>query len=123
MSDKNLYELLGGADGVDLAVENFYRKVLVDERVNHFFEDVDMDQQIAKQKGFLTMVFGGPNHYTGRDMRKGHAHLIERGLNDTHVDVILELLGQTLQEMHVPQNLIDQVSQIAESVRSDVLNR
>ena len=123
MVDKNLYELLGGAEGVDAAVENFYRKVLVDDRVNYFFEDVDMDQQIAKQKGFLTMVFGGPNHYTGLDMRKGHAHLIKRGLNDSHVDVILELLGQTLKEMNVPHNLIDQVIQIAESVRSDVLNR
>lgn len=123
MADNNLYELLGGREGVDAAVENFYRKVLVDERVNHFFEDVDMDQQIAKQKGFLTMVFGGPNHYTGLDMRKGHAHLVKRGLNDSHVDVILELLGQTLKEMNVPLNLIDQVIQIAESVRSDVLNR
>jgi hemoglobin len=121
--EKNLYEMIGGEKAVELAVENFYRKVLTDDRVSHFFEDVDMDTQIAKQKGFLTMVFGGPNHYTGLDMRKGHAHLVQRGLNDSHVDAILELLGQTLAELDVPSHLIDQVIKIAESVRSDVLNR
>ena len=45
-------------DAVNAAVDMFYRKMLVDERVSHFFDDIDMDQQILKQKGFLTMVFG-----------------------------------------------------------------
>lgn len=123
MSEKTLYEMLGGAAAVDLAVENFYRKVLTDDRISSFFDDVDMDRQIAKQKGFLTLVFGGPNQYSGLDMRKGHAHLVERGLNDGHVDVVLELLGETLKELDVPKNLIDRVTQIANSVRSEVLNR
>jgi hemoglobin len=123
MSEKSLYETIGGANAVDVAVENFYRKVLVDDRVSHFFDDVDMDHQIAKQKGFLTMVFGGPNKYTGLDMRKGHAHLVKRGLNDSHVDVILELLEETLSELNVPKDKITQVIEIANSVRADVLNR
>ena len=75
------------------AVHVFYRKVLSDDRVSRFFDDVDMDRQIAKQKGFLTMVFGGPVAYNGKDMRAGHAHLIERGLNDSHVDAVIEFLG------------------------------
>ncbi|NJM76081.1 MAG: group 1 truncated hemoglobin, partial [Acaryochloridaceae cyanobacterium RU_4_10] len=32
-----LYDKLGGAVTVDLAVEKFYAKVLADERVQHFF--------------------------------------------------------------------------------------
>ena len=31
-----------------------------------------MQAQAAKQKAFLTMVFGGPSRYTGRDMRLSH---------------------------------------------------
>ena len=54
----SLYERLGGQTAVDAAVDIFYRKVLVDQRVNGFFDGVDMEQQIIKQKGFLTMVFG-----------------------------------------------------------------
>ncbi len=97
-----LYERLGGADAVNAAVDIFYRKMLADDRVNYFFDNTDMDRQIAKQKSFLTMVFGGPNNYTGKDMREGHKHLIKRGLNDTHVDIVIEHLGSTLKELGVP---------------------
>ncbi len=119
----SLYESLGGQPAVDAAVESFYRKVLVDERIAHFFDDADMDRQIAKQKAFLTMVFGGPANYTGLDMRRGHAHLVARGLNDSHVDAVIELLGETLRELGVNEAAIAQVAGIAESVRDDVLNR
>ncbi len=119
----SLYERLGGQDAVNAAVDIFYRKVLTDQRVNGFFDGVDMEQQIIKQKGFLTMVFGGPNHYTGKSMREGHRHLVKNGLNDSHVDAIIELLGATLTELGVGNDDIQEVAAIANSVRSDVLNR
>ena len=119
----SLYDQLGGQAAVNLAVDNFYRKVLTDSRVSSFFGDVDMDKQIAKQKAFLTMVFGGPANYSGKDLRTGHAHLLKKGLNDSHVDVIIELLGKTLSELGVAQPLIQQVAALAESTRNDVLNR
>ena len=118
-----LYEQLGGEPAVAAAVEIFYRKMLTDERVAHFFDTVDMDGQIAKQKGFLTMVLGGPNSYTGKDMRAGHRHLVARGLNDSHVDVVIHHLGATLAELGVGAPAIAQVAAIANSVRDDVLDR
>jgi len=119
----SLYERIGGEAAVDAAVDIFYRKVLADDRVNDYFDGVDMEQQINKQKGFLTMVFGGPNNYTGKDMREGHKHLVARGLNDSHVDAIVELLGATLQELGVAAEDIQEVANIANSVRDDVLNK
>ena len=118
-----LFEQLGGAAAVEAAVDNFYRKVLSDDRVAHFFEDVDMDRQRGKQKAFLTMAFGGPHNYSGKDMRAGHARLVAMGLNDSHFDAIVELLGGTLKEMGVADELIGQVAAIAESTRADVLGR
>ena len=118
-----LYEQLGGQPAVEAAVDLFYRKVLTDARINKFFEGVDMDRQIAKQKAFLTMVFGGPSNYSGKDMRNGHAHLLKLGLNDSHVDAVIENLGQTLKELGVAQPLIDQVAALANSVRNEVLSR
>jgi len=119
----SLYERIGGQAAVDKAVEIFYRKVLSDDRINRFFDGVDMDQQINKQKGFLTMVFGGPNEYTGKDMREGHKHLVANGLNDSHVDAVIENLGNTLSELGVATEDIQEVADIANSVRDDVLNR
>jgi hemoglobin len=119
----SLYEQLGGAGAIDRAVNMFYRRMLGDERVARFFETVDMDRQAAKQKAFLTMVLGGPNHYTGKDMRKAHAHLLAQGLSDLHVDVVIEHLGGVLKELGASDAQIAQVAALANSVRDDVLGR
>ena len=121
--DKTLYERIGGEAAVNAAVDIFYRKVLADDRISSYFEDVDMDRQAAKQKAFLTFALGGPNQYSGRDMRAGHAHLVQRGLSDAHFDAVMEDLAATLQELNVPPELIAEAAAIAESTRNDVLNR
>ena len=119
----SLYNDIGGEAAVNAAVDIFYRKVLKDDRINRFFEGVDMDKQAAKQKAFLTMAFGGPHNYTGEDMRRGHAHLVAKGLNDSHFDAVMEHIGATLTELNVPANLIAQAAAIAESTRKDVLGK
>lgn len=119
----SLYDRLGGAAAVDAAVDIFYRKVLADDRINGFFDSVDMEAQAAKQKAFLTMVFGGPNAYTGKDMREGHKHLVAKGLNDSHVDAVIEHLGATLKELGVADADIAEIAAIANSARDDVLDR
>ena len=119
----SLFDQIGGEGAVNAAVDVFYRKVLKDDRIKHFFSGVDMTRQAAKQKAFLTMAFGGPNNYTGEDMRRGHAHLVAKGLNDSHFDAVMENLGATLKELNVPDNLIAQAAAIAESTRNDVLGR
>ena len=119
----SLYEELGGAPAIAAAVDIFYRKVLGDDRIAHFFDGVDMERQAAKQQGFLTMVLGGPNNYTGKDMRRGHAHLVARGLDDSHVDAVLKHLGDTLRELGVGEDGVARVVALADSVRDDVLGR
>ena len=117
----SLYEKMGGETIVDATVDLFYRKVLRDERVSRFFDTTDMEVQRAKQKSFLTMVYGGPNNYTGKDLRKAHAPLVEQGMNDTHFDAVLEHLESSLSELDVPRNFIDEVISLAEGMRADVL--
>lgn len=121
-----LYEKLGGAAAVDLAVEKFYEKVLADKRVQHFFAHVDMQQQKQHQKGFMVYAFGGAPHWDGRPLRDAHQELVaEMGLADRHFDAIAEALVATLVELEVPQALIDEVIQVIGSTghRNDVLNR
>ncbi len=119
----SLYERLGGEKAVDAAVDLFYRAALSDGRIARFFEGVNMEEQLAKQKAFLTMAFGGPNSYTGKDMRKAHARLVDTGLNDSHVDAVIEDLSRTLRQLGVAEKEVLEVAALANSVRDDVLGR
>jgi len=122
-AEKSLYDRIGGEAAVNAAVDLFYRKVLEDYRINRFFGKTDMDTQIAKQRAFFTMAFGGPNNYTGGDMRTVHARLVKMGLDDSHFDAVMEHLGATLTELNVPGDLIAEAAAIAESTRADVLGK
>ncbi len=120
---ETIYDKLGGAPAMDAAVDIFYRKVLSDDRISEFFDGIDMDKQRSKQKAFLTMAFGGPNKYTGQDMREGHKHLVAKGLNDMHFDAVVENLATTLSELGISDALISEVAAVAETTRKDILNR
>ena len=121
-----LYEKLGGKDAVDIAVDKFYEHILNDERIKHFFDNVDMEKQRRHQKAFLTYAFGGSSVYDGKMMRKAHKHLVEdMGLNGGHFDAVVENLVKTLKELGISDELIQEVGAIAAAPehKRDVLNR
>ncbi|MDB9315224.1 group 1 truncated hemoglobin [Spirulina sp. CS-785/01] len=121
-----LFEQLGGEAAVDLAVDKFYQRVLNDDRIKHFFANVDMEKQREHQKAFLTYAFGGTEQYNGRYMRAAHKELVEKhGLNSEHFDAVAEDLLETLKEMGVSEELRDQVAKIAASPhhKKEVLNQ
>ncbi|MDO9161762.1 MAG: group 1 truncated hemoglobin [Methylococcaceae bacterium] len=120
---ETLFDKLGGEEAVNVAVDIFYRKVLSDHRIYRFFDNTNMEEQAAKQKAFLTMAFGGPNNYTGADMRTAHARLVKLGLDNSHFDAVMEHLRATLEELNVPEDLIAEVEAIAEGARKDVLGK
>jgi truncated hemoglobin YjbI len=120
-TETSIFDRIGGAPAVSAAAELFYRKVLADPALSGYFDDVDMEGQIAKQAAFLTMALGGPSNYTGRDLRSAHAPLA--GLTDEHVDLVIGYLAETLTELGVASDDIAAAGAIANSVRDDVLNR
>ncbi len=120
---QTLFERIGQEPAVTAAVDLFYRKVLADPRISQFFSSVDMDEQRSKQKSFLTMVFGGPNDYTGNDMRTAHAGLVSKGLDESHFTAVAEHLQATLDELGVDPTVSAEVMTIAASTKDDVLNR
>jgi truncated hemoglobin YjbI/predicted pyridoxine 5'-phosphate oxidase superfamily flavin-nucleotide-binding protein len=122
--DIPLYDRLGGDDAMEIVVDIFYRKVLGDDFVSRFFEDVDMAGQRLKQKAFLAMAFGGPYPYTKIDLRKAHGRLVtDMGLNDQHFDRVAAILKETLQEADVGAKETEEVLQVIESAREDILGR
>lgn len=121
---KSIYELIGGEPAVEAAVDIFYKKVLADDRINHFFTGVDMERQRRKQVTFLSFAFGGPNVPSERSMKAVHKRLVDQqGLNDSHFDAVMEHLGSTLAELNVPSELIQQAADICESARFQVLGK
>ena len=52
----SLFDRLGDAPAITAAAELFYRQVLADPLLAPYFDDVDMDRQVAKQAAFPAMA-------------------------------------------------------------------
>ncbi len=122
---ESLYERLGGEKTVDAALVIFYKKILGDPLLKTFFSETNIPNLMQKQKSFLTFSFGGPSDYTywQRGLRNAHRTAVEQGMNDQHFDLVLNHLSDTLKELSIPQNLINEVISVTEGTRKHVLNR
>jgi len=118
-----LYERLGGEPALNAAVGVFYDKVLADALLAPFFENLDMRALVRKQAAFMSLAFGGPKEYAGRDLREAHRNLVKRGLTDVHFDAVAQHLQETLQELQVPAELIAECLGLVGGLRNEVLNR
>ncbi len=119
----SVYDQIGGAPAVRAAVDIFYDRILNDQTLVPFFSGISMDRQRAKQVAFLTMVFGGPSEYDGKDLREGHKHLVARGLNESHFNAVAGHLQATLLQLNVPADLIATIMSTAAATKADVLNQ
>lgn len=71
----DLYSQLGEKEGLEAVVGDFYERVLDDDQLRPYFDDVDMDKLRAHQVLFLGTLAGGDLEYDGRDMEDAHADL------------------------------------------------
>ncbi len=119
-TQETLYNQLGGEKAIDIAVDMFYDKVLSDPDLMTFFEETNMAFQRKHQKDFITYLTGGTQVWKGKDMKTVHKHM---KIHDEHFDAIKNYLAQTLLELGVKQNLVDQVSNAIEGLRTDIVNQ
>ncbi len=117
----SLYDRLGGEEAVSAAVGIFYAKLMAEAELAPFFAGIDIDRLVRKQIAFMTMAFGGPHGYTGRDLRTAHAPLVARGLGSRHFDAVVEHLAAALRELKVPEDLVGEVIALVGATREDVL--
>lgn len=117
-SDQTPYERLGREDGIGTVVDRFYERVLADEALADFFEDVDMQAQRTHQTQFLSAVTGGPVEYDGRDMEAAHAHL---EITPADFEAIATTLEDTLAEFDVDPADREAVLEAVASYEDDVV--
>jgi hemoglobin len=115
-----LFERLGGMVSIDVAVDQFYDRLVADPGLAGFFDQVNLSRQRAHQKAFLAMALGGPRAYRGRGLAEAHARL---GISDHHVDLVAGHLAAVLAGLGVSPALIDEVVSAVDGLRDTVLGR
>lgn len=101
-----VYERYGGFSAISKMVMDLYDRLLDDDDVGPFFDDVQMSRIIDHQTKFLSSLMGGPASYTDDQIRKMHAHLT---IGDAHFEVLKRLLAETLADHGVGAEDVEHV--------------
>ena len=91
----DLFEAMGGQEGVDDSVSAFYARIFADPELRPFFEHSDQVKLVAMQQEFFSAALGGPVTYSGTSLREAHAG---RGIQPRHLARFAEHLLATLRE-------------------------
>ena len=119
----SLYERLGADWAVMAVVPIFYARVLDDELLQPFFQNTDIQSQIRKMIAFVTVAFGGPSGYGGRDLEAAHGRSVSMGLRDEHFDAFKGHLENSLKRLGADDATIEEAVTVMESHRETVLGR
>lgn len=113
----SVYDEIGGADAVKVAVAVFYNRVTVDELLTPWFAGIDLERLKAHQRAFLTAALGGPDVFLGRTMEAAHQPL---AITDEAFDRIAEHLAASLLDVGVDpvhvRTVIDRIEPMREQV-------
>ena len=119
-----LYERLGGVYNIATVIDDFIDRVMADARLNAN-PLVDTAHHKVPPAGFKYLVTemlcwaaGGPQRYSGRDMRSSHRHL---AITPGEWDAFMDDLAQTLDRFQVPTRERDEVVAIVQSTYGDIV--
>jgi hemoglobin len=114
----SLYDRLGGAATVGVAVDRFYGRLLADPQLAHYFTDVDLPRLKRHQALVIGNVLGGPAGYTGPGLAEAHATL---AVNDADYDAVGAHLLGTLDELGAGPEAAEAVRAALDAVRSQIV--
>lgn len=113
-----VYDELGGIDGVRTAVTVLYRRMLADPELAPWFDGIDLERLKAHQRAFLAAAFGGPRVFGGRHVAEAHAGM---AITDAAFERVVETLLTALGDLGVAKDAISTVGARIEDLRADIV--
>ncbi len=121
MSDKSLYERLGGYDAIAAVTDALMVRIKDDDKLRRFYDHRGADGVTREQQllvDFLCASSGGPMVYTGRDMTTVH---IGMRLDEEDWKRAIGHLTATLEAFEVPEPEKGEVVGFTESLKPEIV--
>lgn len=121
MTEKTLYERLGGYDAISAVVNNLLPRLQGDTLLGRFWQNRGTDG-INREKqllvDFLCNASGGPMLYTGREMKHSHAGM---QISENDWSTFEKHLNDTLDAFNLPKPERSEVLAFIESTKIDII--
>ena len=121
MTEKTLYDRLGGYDAISAVVNELLSRLMSDSQLERFWNNRGEDGLNREKQlliDYLCSSAGGPLLYTGRDNKTSHKGM---GISESDWDKLIGHLNATLDVFQVPQQERSDLLDFIESTRADIV--
>ncbi|MGH8478728.1 MAG: group I truncated hemoglobin [Gammaproteobacteria bacterium] len=115
---QNLYERLGGQDGIEAVLDALVVNIGADSRIKLYFNNFDQVRFKASMVTFLCQKTGGPCSYTGGEMKTAHKSL---QVTSEDFDAMMETTAKTLDEKDVAEADKKELMDIMAACKADIV--
>ena len=117
---QSLFEKYGGIGSVQAIIHKFYENINREPRLERFFANVDMARLIEHQVAFFCKVMGGPDNYSGPDLKTAHARL---NIDENAFGIVANILRDTLLHFQVTPEDIKTILKVVSEVKPQIVTR
>lgn len=96
--EKSLFDKYGGFSTVSKIVLTLYDRLLEDDDVGPFFDDVDLSRLIDHQTKFVSSLMGGPASFSDDHIERAHRGM---QIEDHQFDRLKEIVTEVLTDFEV----------------------
>ncbi|WP_317056662.1 group I truncated hemoglobin [Roseovarius rhodophyticola] len=96
--EKSLFDKYGGFSTVSKIVLTLYDRLLEDDDVGPFFDDVDLSRLIDHQTKFVSSLMGGPASFSDDHIERAHRGM---QIEDHQFDRLKEIVAEVLTDFDV----------------------
>jgi hemoglobin len=101
-----------------MVVDDFYKRVLADPQLSHYFDGIDMPRLKRHQALLVGQVLGGPSDYDGRSLRDAHAGL---GATTEDFNRVVGHLAAALRSAGVSDDIIGRAGAAVVATEPDIV--
>jgi len=117
---QSLYVRLGGHGTIRKIVDDFAVRLAADVRLNKHFAGINMMALKEKLVGQLGELCGGPEVYTGKDMKTAHRGM---GISEMEWNAFIDDLTQSLAAAGVPEVQKQELLVKLSPMKSDIVGQ
>jgi len=121
MTEKTLYQRLGGYDAIASVVDELFARKCADKQLNRFFLGMSIDTKRKIRQNvvnFLCNATGGPCYYTGRDIATVHTGL---NISEDDWNIFVNIATETMDKFKVPQKEKEDVFAAVSGLKKDIV--
>jgi hemoglobin len=121
VSEKSLYERLGGYEGITAFANDLLTRLRADAQLGRFWQNRG-DDGIAREKqllvDYLCHAAGGPMYYTGRDMKISHKGM---KISESDWSIFLKHAAATMEALRVAKKECDEVAAFVLALKAEIV--